>query len=240
MGWYMSGNRPIIYRWAHDSTDVGSIRTESYFTWMTESEWRVYGDVCIKFKNDTGNNIKFGKLAMNACSCDSGGQRFWTSYAYRPVPCIGYPLSFYIQLSVSPSDNSGSAINYSKVYASVPSTNGTNMNYPGSSTSRTAQFGDPPYTNEKALRAFYFDLSTINHVIPSGHFAYLRFGLANYNPNNAIYHCIRFRLNPAEMQIPIESEHGPYIWVYSAAEKKWHLREPLYHMENKSWVDPGK
>ena len=107
----------------------------------------------------------------------------------------------------------------------VPNISGSNMNSPGTGTSNTAKFGDPPYTGNKGLVLHTYTIEDCPVIEPGG-VAYVHLGMKDFKgPKGEM--TIRFVLNPHEMEVEFKPGIAPYVWRF-CEDNQWHLVRPAY------------
>lgn len=234
MSWDMSSaTKPVIYN--YNASKGYWAATPRYFTWQTGNLW-ANKEECVKFINDTNDVQVIKKIGIQTVACDSGGRGYWAYGGYRGIPCKGYGGTYRCYVRVS-NDGQKTFAQSNVVSHDVPNISGSNMNSPGSGPYATAVFGNPPFTGDKVLQYRNFEFTTLP-PIQKGGVAYVHLGISNFKGDqNSV--TIRFVLNPLAMIIDLTPQTKPYVWQYSAADKAWHLREPLYAKMNGKWQDPN-
>lgn len=213
-----------------------------FFNWGAWSVWnRQY--VAIRYINDSEQPITFKMMKLRILACNSGGQSFWAHNGIVPYTS-GYGATYTIRTfvcntpgAVNQDATTWHTLNFEQADPSsnVVSTSSFNMNYPGTSTSNTGMFGEPPY--EFPMREF--PINNCPEVLPGG-FALFRLELTNpQRPANAEYRdpTIRFSMNPLEMEVEIEPKFNPYVWraYHENGKVVWHLVRPVQVKANDGW-----
>lgn len=238
MGSGKYSNRPKIYRY-NKSTGQYSPSNPEYYTWKTRQLWD-RDDSCIIWRNMTGQPMTIDKFSVKTCSCNSGGQSYYSAQGLVS-PAAGYGGTYYSYISVtseSSTDKLNSAIfqNSSKVTSYVPNS-GYNMNSPGSSSQNTAVFGNPPYDGDQGLKFREFVITDCPIIPPNG-LAVLHIGIQSWNSGSTDNNTtIRFILDTNVAQIEIKPKNEGYIWRYSTTDNKWHLVKPYYIIRSNRWIN---
>lgn len=235
MGWEMNDapyvGKPVIYNWYYNEDPPYYQKADPpYYSWAGGGLWQRL-EASIKFINDTDSSLKLKNVAIKTVSCHSGGKYYWSSTGLT-IPCYGYGAKYTCYVRVS-NDDEKTYQESSKFSNTVPNINSSNMNSPGTSTTNTAKFGDPPFTGDKGLilRSYVFDTCP---VIEPGGIARLHLHVDLLDPSKKYSTNIRFLLNPDEMEIQFEPELGPYIWRF-CEDGAWHLRRPMQIQTGNGW-----
>lgn len=254
-GWYMYDplNLPYIY------DGIGSNYTPTsdrpHYSWAFASIWRQH-DAAIIFQNNTSAKIQFTKIGIQTVSCNNiingnvtpfwsdagqvglaanGGQASYTFYIDKinytgEVEMIwnGQSLGYFPTYSSSGQTSS-------QVSLSVDSAN-FNLNYPGSSVNDTAIFGEYPFTGTDALTYREFEFTDSPELLP-GEYAALRLAVHSFSSDNT---CIRFIMNPNDMNIEFVLEPQAKIWKMckeSDGSQRWKLVELAQIRTESGWTD---
>lgn len=229
MSWDMyNSTRPNIYNWILSSKRY-ELATPPYYAWALGTLWQQQ-EACIKFINDTGNPIRFTRIAIKTVACDSGGESFWAFGYLETTPCKGYGAQYTCYIRVS-NDGGKTFTESDKFTNDIATISGANMNTPGYDATHTAQFGDPPFTGDKALQLRNYTFTSCPVINPNG-IAYVHLNISNFK-GPAAQTVIRFKLNPLEMEIDYDPGISPYIWRFSE-DSKWHLVRP-FNIYNNGW-----
>ena len=240
MGFIMrsDGKKPIIYSYNKSSHIYQASTNPPYYTWKTKSLWDA-ADSCLVYKNDSDTYMKITNIAIKTCSCNSGGQQYWSSTGLVS-PCSGYGGTYYSMVRVT-SETDLSSISSSTEFQQSSSVSqfvpncSYNMNSKGSSTTNTACFGNYPYDGNEGLKYRNFEISDCPAIPPRGH-AFIHIGISSWNSGSTNYNTtIRFILDPTVAQIEIEPETTGYIWRYNKGQKKWELVHPYYIYTSEGW-----
>lgn len=237
MGWIWesdSSPNPIIYRFENRSYDI---RKPLYLTWAIGTVWSDT-EYCIAYVNDTGQPMKIGNISIKTVSCHSGGQLYYAFGGPMDVPCGGYGADYTVYVRVSndlgidldnPDSINSAHFEESEAYTNdIPSITSSNMNSPGTSSTNTAVFGEPPFTGDHAF-AFREYIIQNCPVIQPGGFAFVHFRVGNFKIPEGLSlrrMTIRFLLNPREMIVDLEPMYNPYVWRYDE-NHEWHLVRPI-------------
>ena len=203
-----------------------------YYTWGRGTVW-IRQEAAIKFMNDTGQRMKIGSVSIKSVACDSGGRSYWAANGRVTTPCVGYGAQYTVYVRVS-NDGEATFQESSKYTNDVANISGTNMNTPGTSRTNCAQFGNPPFTGDKALQLRDYTIEQCPIIEPNG-VAYVHFSVHDFH-GPYTQTVIRFVLNPLEMNVTFEPELGPYIWQYQS-DNQWHLVRPIQIRTAGKWMN---
>ena len=249
-GWEYNNDKPYIRNFDKSSLTYSS----GGLTWWTWQKGRLWlaGDVTTRFKNTTQSDLKLDHIKIRTCACDSGRQSYWASNGMT-TPCYGHGGEYYAYVRVS-NDGGKTWESSSKHTNIIPPISGSNMNSKGSSTTRTASFGNPPFEGNKAFGYHEYIIDDCPTILPGGivaiHLGISRFidrdkyNAANYesNPNyrgdtlsnaRSSECCIKFNLDPGDMVVQIVQEDRPYVW--KLVDGKWECIKPAYIVKDGEW-----
>lgn len=244
MGWELTSNgKPQMYRWTTNAdTHIKEYKgsNPSYYTWAVGSTWYdpesedYTRDAAIKYVNDTSNPMTIGSISIKHVACDSNGKGYWASTGWQSNACEGWGAIYqcFVRVSNDGGNYFESSGEFSNEINSIRNSGG-NMNSPGSSTTRTAVFGNPPYTGDKALQLRNYTITNCPIIQPGG-IAYVHFRVTNNGHMSDT--TIRFILNPSEMVVQFEPGQRPYVWRFEN-DNQWHLKRPIYVYRDGAWVN---
>lgn len=242
MGWIKdSKGKCKIYDWS--KTGNKYVAVYDNYTWQSKSRWDKY-ESCITYKNDTHTALKINKVVVQTCSCNSGTSDYWSSTGLVS-PCKGYGADYYCRIRVTPETNTdaitqeGVEFDETKHTPTVHVANaGYNMNSKGSSTTKTAIFGNAPYAGNQGLNKREFTITDCPAIPPGGH-AVVHIGVDNDSWDSGATtsnSTIRFLLDTSFSEITIEPVENGYVWVYNKSEGRWKLAKPIYIYKQGKWV----
>lgn len=233
MAWEKSGGMPIIYNYENG---VYTPADPTYFTWQTGRLWTKKDSVAIKFTNDTNVALKIGHVGIKTVACHSGGQSFW---AFGGIMSYSDGSGGYYTSFIRVSNDGGNTFQECLVVdgsnrVRINAIGSSNMNSAGTSSTNTAQFGNPPFTGDHALQFRTFNIEDCPVIEPGG-IAYIHLKIEPDNTGTTVV--IRFVLDTDELDVAFEPGTNPYIWRF-CEDGKWHLRKPLYTAKSSSsWKD---
>lgn len=246
-GWYLYD--PLGLPYIYDG--IGSNYTPTvgrpYYSWAFSSIWKQH-DAAIIFQNTTSDKIKFTKVGIQTVSCKNNGIAFWGDESRISKIADGgsATYNFYVdKISYSGTISMGGYGEHS-TYVSTGQISSSvsisvdpadfNLNYPGSSTSDTAIFGEPPFTGTSALSYREFELEN-SPELSAGEFAALRLSIPYLQTDNT---CIRFIMNPNSMNIEVVLEPQAKIWRMCKepdGSQRWKLVELAQIRTESGWTD---
>lgn len=244
MGWDMhDATRPNMYEYSFYTQNYSLGADGLYFwNWAAWTVWK-RSEVAIRYINDADQPMTFKKMSMRILACNSGGQRYYSNTGLIPAPGTNgtsatYTIKTFVCNTPGAKDlpcTSWPSLSFEQGSPAVNrlDPDGFNMNYPGTSQSDCAQFGNPPY--EFPLREF--SLENVPDVLPGGFILFQlgakdkAGGVSDWDPT------IRFLMNPLEMEVEIEPKFNPYVWrAYKENDKVvWHLVRPIQIKATDKW-----
>ena len=116
----------------------------------------------------------------------------------------------------------------------IPNITSSNMNSKGSSTTKTAVFGNLPFTGYAGLTLHDYIIDDCPAILP-GDKAYVHLGIKTFNDGtNGANTTVRFILDPSVMEVQFEPEVNSYIWRFNK-NKQWELVRPVYIYTSSGW-----
>lgn len=246
-GWYMYD--PLGLPYIYDS--VGSNYTPTigrpYYSWAFQQIWQEH-DAAIIFQNNTSDKVKFTKVGIQTVSCKNNGIPFWGDEALMGKTADGGSAvyNFYLDKLNLTGTKDMEEYGSHPIYASTGDISSSvsisvdpadfNLNYPGTSTNDTAIFGEYPFTGTSALTYREFELDNSPELSP-GDYAALRIAVSNMTSSNT---CIRFIMNPNDMNIEYVLEPQAKIWRMCSqpdGSQKWQLVELAQTRTQSGWTN---
>lgn len=241
MGWIMAPDRPskpLIFNYDKSTKQYRKSTNPPYYSWKSRYLWDKE-DSCICFQNTTKSVMKISKVAIQTCSCNSGGKQYWSSTGLV-TPCSGYGGTYYSKIRVTSTTDLNTAISSSVVFKESSVGNnevancGYNMNSAGTSTTNCAVFGNYPYAGKEGLSYRQFIIDDCPEI-PLNGFAFLHIGISRWNSGSVSSNTtVRFILDPTVMEVEFEPTSQPYIWRFNESHK-WELVRPIYVRVNDEW-----
>lgn len=246
-GWYLYDPFGLPYIYDGIGPNYTPTIGRPYYSWAFSDIWKQH-DAAIIFQNNTSDKIKFTKVGIQTVSCKNNGISFWgdTGLIGKLADGGSATYSFYIdKIRYNGTKHMGDYGEH-PIYVSTGQISSSisisvddadfNLNYKGSNKVDTAIFGEPPFTGNSALSYKEFELENSPELSP-GDFAALRLSVPYLKSSNT---CIRFIMNPDNMNIEFVLEPQAKIWKMckeSDGSQRWKLVELAQIRTESGWTD---